>query len=236
MSVFGFILVFIFTTFSRIFTECGVSLRIQSKRAKNWWWIVLVVWLTDERRLALFPTGTTVTDPHHRESPTRCEQHLNLRRTWVKACLNEVFAVVMTTTPRQEKAGKMQIRITSNTETFYTVINSNILLVSLTLDGKLSAVGYEVFSTKIDSFYIAVLQPLVITRTMSFLWVLTIPYIFPALELFGGITFFNSSVNFSGHLFNQLIYLTKIFNQYFTFTFCLKSCLIFNLYNVIKSV
>ena len=146
------------------------------------------------------------------------------------------FTVVITTTPRQEKAGKMLIRITSKTETFYAVINSNILLVSLTLDGKLSAVGYEAFSTKIDSFYIAVLQPLVITRTMSFLWVLTTPYIFPALELFGGITFFNSSVTFSGHLFNQLIYLTKTFNQYFTFTFCLKPCLIFNLYDVTKSV
>ena len=30
--------------------------------------------LTDERRLALFPAGTTVRDPHHRESPTRREQ------------------------------------------------------------------------------------------------------------------------------------------------------------------
>ena len=30
--------------------------------------------MTDERRLALFPAGTTVRDPHHRESPTRCEQ------------------------------------------------------------------------------------------------------------------------------------------------------------------
>ena len=40
-----------------------------------------VVWLTDERRLALFPAGTIVRDPHHRESPTRREQGLNLRRT-----------------------------------------------------------------------------------------------------------------------------------------------------------
>ena len=39
-----------------------------------------VVWLTDERRLALFPVGTIVRDPHHRESPTRREQGLNLRR------------------------------------------------------------------------------------------------------------------------------------------------------------
>ena len=40
-----------------------------------------VVWLTDERRLALFPAGTIVGDPHHLESPTRREQDLNLRRT-----------------------------------------------------------------------------------------------------------------------------------------------------------
>ena len=40
-----------------------------------------VVWLTDERRLAFFPAGTIVRDPHHRESPTRREQGLNLRRT-----------------------------------------------------------------------------------------------------------------------------------------------------------
>ena len=43
--------------------------------------IVFVLWLTDERRLALFPAGTIVRDPHHRESPTRREQDLNLRRT-----------------------------------------------------------------------------------------------------------------------------------------------------------
>ena len=43
--------------------------------------IVFVVWLTGERCLALFPAGTIVSDPHHRESPTRREQDLNLRRT-----------------------------------------------------------------------------------------------------------------------------------------------------------
>ena len=32
------------------------------------------VWLTDEKRLALFPAGTIIRDPHHRESPTRREQ------------------------------------------------------------------------------------------------------------------------------------------------------------------
>ena len=44
-----------------------------------------VIWLTDKGRLALFPAGTIVRDPHHRESLTRCEQGLNLRRTWVQA-------------------------------------------------------------------------------------------------------------------------------------------------------
>ena len=38
-----------------------------------------VVWLTDERRLALFSAGTIARDPHHRESPTSREQDLNLR-------------------------------------------------------------------------------------------------------------------------------------------------------------
>ena len=41
----------------------------------------LFLWLTDERRLALFPAGTIVRNPHHLESPTRREQDLNLRRT-----------------------------------------------------------------------------------------------------------------------------------------------------------
>ena len=41
--------------------------------------------VTDKRRLALFPAGTIVRDPHHRESPTRREQDMNLRRTWVQA-------------------------------------------------------------------------------------------------------------------------------------------------------
>ena len=48
-----------------------------------------LVWLTGERHLALFPAGTIVRDPHHRESPTRREQDLNLRRAWVQAQLNE---------------------------------------------------------------------------------------------------------------------------------------------------
>ena len=39
-----------------------------------------VVWLTNEQRLVLFPAGTIIRDPHHRESPTRREQGLNLLR------------------------------------------------------------------------------------------------------------------------------------------------------------
>ena len=49
-----------------------------------------VVWLINERSLALFPVGTIVKDPHHRESLSRREKDLNLRRTWVQAFLNEV--------------------------------------------------------------------------------------------------------------------------------------------------
>ena len=32
-----------------------------------------MVWFTVKRSLALFPARTIVRDPHHRESPTRCE-------------------------------------------------------------------------------------------------------------------------------------------------------------------
>ena len=35
--------------------------------------IVFVVWLTNERHLALFPAGTIVRDPHNHKSPTRCK-------------------------------------------------------------------------------------------------------------------------------------------------------------------
>ena len=37
-------------------------------------WIVFVVWMTNERRLALFPARTIVKDPHHHKSATRCKQ------------------------------------------------------------------------------------------------------------------------------------------------------------------
>ena len=35
----------------------------------------------NERRLGLFSAGINIRDPHHRESPTRYKQGLNLRRT-----------------------------------------------------------------------------------------------------------------------------------------------------------
>ena len=40
-----------------------------------------VVWLIEERRLALFPAGTIVRDPQHRKTSTRRDQGLKLRRT-----------------------------------------------------------------------------------------------------------------------------------------------------------
>ena len=59
-----------------------------------WWWIVFVVWLTDERRLVLFPAWTIVRDPHHRESPTRRQQDMNcaepeFRLSWIKLCSDD---------------------------------------------------------------------------------------------------------------------------------------------------
>ena len=39
-----------------------------------------MVWLTNERRLALFPAETIVRNPHHGESLILREQDLNLRR------------------------------------------------------------------------------------------------------------------------------------------------------------
>ena len=44
-------------------------------------------WLT--KGVALFPLGTNVRNPHHRESPKRQEQDY-LCRTWVQALMNEV--------------------------------------------------------------------------------------------------------------------------------------------------
>ena len=40
---------------------------------------------------ALFPAWTIATDSHHRKSPTRHKQGLNLRRIWVQILMNEVL-------------------------------------------------------------------------------------------------------------------------------------------------
>ena len=44
------------------------------------WCGIFVVWLTDERGLALFPAGTIVTGPHYRKSPRRSMQDLKLNQ------------------------------------------------------------------------------------------------------------------------------------------------------------
>ena len=44
-----------------------------------------VVWLTNERRLVLFPAGTIVRDPHYCKSLTLREQDLSLCRARVQA-------------------------------------------------------------------------------------------------------------------------------------------------------
>ena len=51
------------------------------------------VWLTKERRLALFPAGTIVRNPHHCKSLISHEQDLNLLRTWVQDLLNGAVPV-----------------------------------------------------------------------------------------------------------------------------------------------
>ena len=50
----------------------------------------IVVWLTNERYLSLFPAGTIVRDSLHGKYPTCREQDLNLRWTRVQVLLNEV--------------------------------------------------------------------------------------------------------------------------------------------------
>ena len=50
---------------------------------------------------ALFPAGTIVTDSHHRKSPTRRKQGLNLRRIWSSDFVEGSCALVIKTTPRR---------------------------------------------------------------------------------------------------------------------------------------
>ena len=69
-----------FTTCSLKF-ETGFSLSAAADDDDE---LFFLVWLTDERRLALFPSGTIVRVPHHRESPTCREQDLNLSSGFVE--------------------------------------------------------------------------------------------------------------------------------------------------------
>ena len=55
------------------FLQGNSKLWIWHSGRKISWWILFFVWLTDERRLALFPAETIFRDPHHRESLTHCE-------------------------------------------------------------------------------------------------------------------------------------------------------------------
>ena len=62
------------------------------------WWIVFLVCLTRKRFLALYLPRTIARDLCHRESRTRREQDLNLRRTWFQDLLNE--------TPRRQNTSE----------------------------------------------------------------------------------------------------------------------------------
>ena len=59
-------------------------------------WIVYVVWLTCERRFALFPAGNIVRDPHHTSlrytaSRTWTYAELQLRLSWMKLCSSDNY-------------------------------------------------------------------------------------------------------------------------------------------------
>ena len=51
----------------------------------RWWWswIIFVEWLTNERNLALNPSGITVRDSNYHKSPTRCSES-EFRFCWIK--------------------------------------------------------------------------------------------------------------------------------------------------------
>ena len=52
--------------------------------------LFFVVWLTDKRRLALYPAGTIPKDLHHCGSALRREQDVNLWRTGFQTLTNEI--------------------------------------------------------------------------------------------------------------------------------------------------
>ena len=74
----------------------------------GWWWFV--VWLTDERRLALFPARTIARDPHHRESLTRGEQdNIANGKDWRKSSLIRNLLNVKHYAPYKSTKSKYQI-------------------------------------------------------------------------------------------------------------------------------
>ena len=69
--------IFLQNQFQCFKVECLMMMMMMMMMMMN----CFVVWLTYERRLALFPAGTIVRDPHLHKSLTYCEQGLNLHRT-----------------------------------------------------------------------------------------------------------------------------------------------------------
>ena len=45
--------------------------------------LFFAVWLTNERRLAIFPAGTIVRDPHYLEAPIRRQRYLTRRQQYL---------------------------------------------------------------------------------------------------------------------------------------------------------
>ena len=59
----------------------------------NWWWIVFVVWLTDERRLALFSAGPlseilTIANLRHASRVWTCAEP-EFRLSWMNLCSSD---------------------------------------------------------------------------------------------------------------------------------------------------
>ena len=61
--------------------------------------MMMMVWLTEERRLALIPAGTILRDPHHRESPTvewlleRCCATRKQSNAWISVSIKDGIVV-----------------------------------------------------------------------------------------------------------------------------------------------
>ena len=58
-----------------------------------WWWFIFMVWLTGERRLALFPAGTIVRDPlanlQHVASRIWTSAEPEFKLCWMKLCSSD---------------------------------------------------------------------------------------------------------------------------------------------------